>query len=342
MCCDATWASYLKAAPPQIPSINFTVGGLGVGLRPNDHTVQIFSLAEDPMPPFNFSFVPPLAAWNRAANRGACVQICHGRSGGRDRTAAPLRSPAALPGCHQLGDITLRIQARELGTESWLTARPHTRPAPNMQPLSTANTSAWALFTTAWAGYAVNSTPVPPPLPAGVLVADDVTPLLLATPNASRIVPDIPLSLTVVRSYEEVRPGGQRACTPLLSYFFHPTAQFTDEATGAKSLLIRFNVTATADTRVGGFGASCRRPGHMAWYRSSSYTYPPPPPIISGMSVPADDNTDQDLNRIAYTNSFVDPHIGSDHAWAEWVRIVGNVSLLVRRCRRGWGGLYTR
>ena len=51
--------------------------------------------------------------------------------------------------------------------------------------------------------------------------------------------------------------------------------------------------------------------------------------FCAGMSLPADDNTDQDLNRIAYTNSFIDPHIGSDHAWAEWDRIVGNVSLLV-------------
>ena len=35
--------------------------------------------------------------------------------------------------------------------------------------------------------------------------------------------------------------------------------QFTDLATGALSLLMRFNVTATEDTRIGGFGACSLR-----------------------------------------------------------------------------------
>ena len=122
--------------------------------------------------------VPPLSAWNRASNR-------------------------ALPGCHQLGDITLRIQESEsfacpLSLNLIMTCL-------SSQPLDTANASAWALFSTAWAGFSSQSVPVPPPLSPGVLVADDITPLLLATPNVSRIVPDIPLTLTVIRSYEEVR-----------------------------------------------------------------------------------------------------------------------------------------
>ena len=34
VCCDATWATYLKAAPPQYPSINFTVVGTNLCMTP--------------------------------------------------------------------------------------------------------------------------------------------------------------------------------------------------------------------------------------------------------------------------------------------------------------------
>ena len=36
VCCDATWATYLKAAPPQYPSINFTVVGTNRSMTPRD------------------------------------------------------------------------------------------------------------------------------------------------------------------------------------------------------------------------------------------------------------------------------------------------------------------
>jgi len=104
-----------------------------------------------------------------------------------------------------------------------------------------------------------------------VLVADDVTSLLLATPNSSRVVPEIPLSLTVVRSYEEVRSWRSATGWCFVSGRFEvgatdlsPTLpraplQFHDATTGAVSLLLRFNVTATADTRIGGFGGAAAR-----------------------------------------------------------------------------------
>jgi hypothetical protein len=230
-CCDPAWATYTKTGPPQFPDVNFTVGGLSVGLRPLSHSIEILGLENDPMPPYNFSYVPPLKAWNRGADR-------------------------SLPGCHQLGDVTLRTQ-----------------------PLAETNASAWALFSSSWAGFLHAAIPLPKPWGANVQQADDITPLLNATPAENRIVPAYPLSVRVTRAYETD----------------------TDPATGLESLVIRFNLTALADTRIGGFG----------------------------MSLPADDNTDQDLDRIARTNSFVDPHIGSDHAFAEWMRVVGNGSLLV-------------
>lgn len=227
VCCDSSWSTWVKEGPPAWPSANFTVGGLKVGLRANSGTIQILGLENDPMPPSNFSWVPPLSDWNRQQNRG-------------------------LPGCHQLGDATFRVQ-----------------------PLSSTNASAWALFGSAYAGGNIKALP----LPAGgnVLFAADITPLLNATPALHRIVPEFPLGLSVVRSYE------------------------THASDAGAELVLRFNLTATADVRVGGFG----------------------------MSLPADDITDTDLAHIAYINSFVDPHIGGDHGWAEWTRVVGNQTMLV-------------
>eukprot|EP00192_Tetraselmis_astigmatica_P021548 CAMPEP_0117660194 /NCGR_PEP_ID=MMETSP0804-20121206/6838_1 /TAXON_ID=1074897 /ORGANISM="Tetraselmis astigmatica, Strain CCMP880" /LENGTH=270 /DNA_ID=CAMNT_0005466907 /DNA_START=170 /DNA_END=978 /DNA_ORIENTATION=+ len=49
-----------------------------------------------------------------------------------------------------------------------------------------------------------------------------------------------------------------------------------------------------------------------------------------GFTLPADSNTNGlQLEEIAHTNSFVDPHMGGQHSFAEWVRVAGNRSLLV-------------
>jgi hypothetical protein len=185
VCCDASWSSYVRTPPPAWPAVNFTVAGLAVGLRANSHSVQVLRLVDDPQPPHNFSWVPPLSDWNRQQNRG-------------------------YPGCHQLGDVTLRVQ-----------------------PLGTANASAWALYGSAYAGGAVAATPLPAD-GVTVFAADDITALLNATPAGHRIVPGVPLGLTVTRSYE-------RGASP---------------GTGADELVLRVNLTATADVRVGGLGFS--------------------------------------------------------------------------------------
>jgi hypothetical protein len=79
------WEAWIRAGPTPDPVLNFTVGGLNIGLRANSHTVQIMGLANDPMPPYNFSWVPPLKNPNRNTDR-------------------------SVPSCHQLGDMTLRLQ----------------------------------------------------------------------------------------------------------------------------------------------------------------------------------------------------------------------------------------
>ena len=228
VCCDATWSTYVKSEPPAYPAVNFTVAGLKVGLRANSHSVQIMGLVNDSMPPYNFSFVPPLTNGKR-----------------QDRS---------MPRCHQLGDVSIRVQ-----------------------PLSETNASSWALYQSSWAGGNHPAIPLPSPLPPGVLVADDITPLLNATPPSGRIVPAFPLSLTVVRSYE------------------------TATSSLGQELVMRFNITATDDVRIGGLG----------------------------FSLPADDVTDQQLDQIAYTNSFLDGHIGKEHGWAEWTRITAVASMMV-------------
>jgi hypothetical protein len=163
----------------------------------------------------------------------------------------------ALPGCHNFGDVTLRTQ-----------------------PLSNANASAWTFFSSAWGG----GSGIPAaPLPAGgaVLVADDITALLNATPGALRGTPPFAthLPLRVTRSYEAA-----------------PDSSGEDGA-----FIIRVNVTALEDTRLGGFG----------------------------FSQISDELIGGDLDTIARVNSLIDPHIGYDHGFTEWVRMPGNQSLLV-------------
>jgi hypothetical protein len=163
----------------------------------------------------------------------------------------------ALPGCHNFGDVTLRTQ-----------------------PLAVSNASAWTYFSSAWGG----GSGVPAaPLPAGgaVLVADDISALLNATPPALRGAPTFGtrLPLRVTRSYE-VAP----------------------DSTGADgAFVLRVNVTALEDTRLGGFG----------------------------FSQISDELLGSDLDTIARVNSLIDPHIGADHGYTEWVRMPGNQSLLV-------------
>ena len=165
------WASYLKVAPPAYPDVNFTFGGVRygkkkklfnvfvesllqlLGLRPNSHSIMIASIQDDPMPPFNFSWVPPLQAYKR-----------------------PSRN---LPGCHQLGDITVRVQ-----------------------PLNFTNASSYALFSSSWAGFSSIAPPLPKPWPTGVVQADDITSLLLSTPSVSRVETHA-LSLTAQRFYQK-------------------------------------------------------------------------------------------------------------------------------------------
>jgi hypothetical protein len=48
-----------------------------------------------------------------------------------------------------------------------------------------------------------------------------------------------------------------------------------------------------------------------------------------GISLPADDSPTQSLEEIVRTNSWLDPHIGGDRSFAEWVRTAGNRSMLV-------------
>lgn len=230
VCCDNTWATYTKTAKPMPPDVNFTAGSLAVSLRAGSHTVEILSFLNNTMPPYNFSFVPPLQN--------------------------PPRADRSLPGCHQLGDITIRTQ-----------------------PLSETNGSSWALFSSAWAGNLHAAVPIRPFPYSSVQAMDDITNLLNATPTEQRIVPEYPLSVRVTRLYE---------------VYYDPLSK-------QQSLIIRYNVTALQDTRIGGLG----------------------------FSIMADDTTDQNLNQIAFTNSFVDPHIGSDHAWAEWTRVIGNTTMLV-------------
>ena len=59
------WTTWVLGAVAPYPDVNATVGGLKLSLRSTSHTVQLLQLDGDPMPPHNFSFVPPLVAFNR-------------------------------------------------------------------------------------------------------------------------------------------------------------------------------------------------------------------------------------------------------------------------------------
>lgn len=169
----------------------------------------------------------------------------------------PAVQKRALPGCHNFGDITLRTQ-----------------------PLTETNATAWTYFSSSWGG----GSGIPAiPLPAdGIIIfaADDITPLLNATPPELRGAPafGITLPLRVTRSYEAA-----------------PDSTGSDGA-----FIVRVNITALEDTRLGGFG----------------------------FSQISDELIGGDLDTIARVNSLIDPHIGMDHGYTEWVRMTGNESLL--------------
>jgi hypothetical protein len=81
---------------PPSPVVNFTAGGLSVGLRPVSRAIEVLALANDTRWFFNFSFVPPL--WQ----------------------FLPPMPHRDGPGCHHVGDLVLRVQpASETNTSSW-------------------------------------------------------------------------------------------------------------------------------------------------------------------------------------------------------------------------------
>lgn len=141
------------------------------------------------------------------------------------------------------------------------------------QPLAETNASAWSLFSSAWGSWQVPATPLP--AAAGVIAADDITALCNATPASHRMQPWA-LPLRVTRSYE-------------------------DEGAPGHAIILRVNITAVEDVRVGGLGFS----------------------MISNEFIGGD------LDTIARVNSLADPHIGGAHAYVEIVRMTGNVSLML-------------
>lgn len=74
--------------PPGPPAsiVNFTAGGLAVGLRPVSRAIQVLGIHNDSRWFFNFSFVPPL--WN----------------------FLPPQPHRDFAGCHHVGDLILRVQ----------------------------------------------------------------------------------------------------------------------------------------------------------------------------------------------------------------------------------------
>ena len=225
----AGWSSWTKSPPPEYPDQNHTVnGGLTLGLRAGSHTIS------------NLLLAAPGRDW----------------SAWRNFSWTPSVRQRALPGCHSLGDFSLRTQ-----------------------PLASTNATAWAYFSSAWGGGSgVPATPLPAAPP--VLAADDVTALVNCTPPSLRGDTgfDTALPLRVTRSYEAARDSSG-----------------TDGA-----FLLRVNLTALVDTRLGGFG----------------------------FSQISDELLGGDLDTIARVNSLVDPHLGGDHGYVEWVRMTGNESLL--------------
>lgn len=275
---DGTWRAHLKPVPPEVADRNFSVGGLLLALRLHSHTAQQLRLETDPMPPHNFSWVPPLSGYKR-----------------------PTRSH---PGCHHLGDVTLRVQ-----------------------PVAERDRAAWATFSTALAGAEVDAPPVAGPLPPGVLAAHDVTPLLeYEHPSFPGECPHGSLSATLHDRDPSARGAGgagmrgrQRVVSECLRAPLRGRADFAlglravrsweraapDGGPGDGALVLRLNLSVPSDARAG------VRIGGL------------------GFALPADDNWGgMKLEQIAPTVSFVDPHIGSHRGYAEWIRAVGNASML--------------
>jgi len=145
--------------------------------------------------------------------------------------------------------------------------------------MSESNITAWTYFSSAWGGGSGISG-IPLPANGPTLVVDDITPLLNATPPSLRGAPAFgdALPFRVIRSYE--------------------TAPDSNGADGA--FIVRINITALEDTRLGGFG----------------------------FSQISDEFIGGDLDTIARVNSLIDPHLGGDHGYTEWIRMTGNESLL--------------
>ena len=269
---DPSWATYLKANAVDPPVLNFTVGGLDVGLRANSRTVQIlgteFNRKHDGG---NFSWVPPLTGWNR-----------------------PDRSSAL---CQNLGDITIRVR-----------------------PASATGTGGWSTYASAWGAQASDAA-IPTPagkLPPGVFSRDDITGAMkyeaAAPPTETcphgmqrpvRLHRDLRTDAPhyVTTRVDECVPGPLRGSS--VSFDSFPLAVTREFSAGPNNnLVMTFTLrnTATSSVRIGGFG----------------------------FVVAADDDTGgMQLPQIAATNSFVEASPNLDGGYAEWVRVVGNETLLV-------------
>ena len=116
----AGWSTWLKRAPPAHTDTNFTVDGLTVQVG-GAGTVLVLSPTYDPMPPYNFSFVPPLSA--------------------------PGRPNRAVPRCQHLGDLTIRLRPAAATTATTATAATAAAAAAAAVP--------WAMYSSAAAGPSV-------------------------------------------------------------------------------------------------------------------------------------------------------------------------------------------
>ena len=150
------------------------MGGLAVELREGTQTVQVLAMEHDDMPPYNFSFVPPLSAYkrpNRSAPRcEASFSSSCGSSSVRTTVAVDgpkLNHSCDVHRCHALGDLTIRV-------------RPES------------NATGFATYSSANAGASVRVKTLP--AQGAVLAAADITDALNASPPQPH-----PLNLRVVR-----------------------------------------------------------------------------------------------------------------------------------------------
>jgi hypothetical protein len=72
---------------------------------------------------------------------------------------------------------------------------------------------------------------IPLPASGNVFAVDDITPLLNATPAEDQVNSSFGLTVKVIRSYEKI----------------------VDPVSGEEALLMRFNLTALQDVRIGGW-----------------------------------------------------------------------------------------